>query len=106
MLAWDRHATVRPVAIQSEEGQTLLGAAGVPAAARLDSWHLALPTGELRSAGAAAAPLVAQLPAGRPLAFVFERFPRATDRAYRFVANHRDWFARRLRVDSSCQVRR
>ena len=106
VLAWDRRSTVRPVAIQSEEGQTLLAAAGVPAAARLDSWHLALPGGELRSGGAAAAPLVGELPAGRPLAAVLRSFPKLTDRAYRFVSGHRDWFARRLGIDASCQLRR
>jgi predicted DCC family thiol-disulfide oxidoreductase YuxK len=106
VLAWDRRATVRPVAIQSDKGQALLAAAGVPTAARLDSWHLALPGGELRSGGAAAAPLVGELPAGRPLAAVLRTFPKLTDRAYRFVAGHRDWFARRLGIDASCQLRR
>jgi len=95
---------VRPVAIQSEEGQRLL--APVPETERLESWHLAFGDGELRSGGAAAAPLVSELPAGRPLAAVFRTFPHVTDRAYRFVAGHRDWFARRLGIDASCTLRR
>jgi predicted DCC family thiol-disulfide oxidoreductase YuxK len=104
ILAWDRRRALRPVAIQSEEGDRLL--AGVPEAKRLESWHLVLPSGEIRSAGAAAAPLVRALPAGRPLALLFERFPRTTDRAYRFVAEHRDRFARILGADPGCTLRR
>ena len=75
VLLWDRHGRLRPVEIQSEEGDALLDRAGVPDAARLESWHLALPSGELRSAGAGAAPLAEQLPGGRPLAAMFRRFP-------------------------------
>lgn len=103
MLAWDR-GRLRPVEIQSEEGQGLL--APIPEASRLDSWHLVTPEGELRSAGAAAAPLASLLPGGRPLAALFRRFPRSTERAYRWVAGHRDLFARILRIDASCEIRR
>jgi hypothetical protein len=49
---------------------------------------------------------VSELPAGRPLAAVFRAFPKSTERAYRFVADHRDWFARRLGIDASCTLRR
>jgi predicted DCC family thiol-disulfide oxidoreductase YuxK len=104
LLAWDRRRALRAVAIQSEEGARLLGA--VPASERLDSWHLVLPSGELRSAGAAAAPLVSLLPGGGPLALLFERFPRATERAYRYVAAHRDRLARLLGVEAGCELRR
>ena len=62
ILAWDRHRRLRPVAIQSDEGQGLL--ASIPESERLDSWHLVLPSGEVRSAGAAAAPLGDAPPAG------------------------------------------
>jgi predicted DCC family thiol-disulfide oxidoreductase YuxK len=104
ILAWDRGHRLRPVAIQSDEGQILL--ANVPQSERLDSWHLVLPSGEVRSAGAAAAPLAELLPAGRPLAFLFRSFPGLTDRAYRCVAANRNRFARWLRIDASCEVRR
>ena len=104
ILLWDRRGRLRPVAIQSPEGQELL--AGVDPAARLDSWHLVGPGGELSSAGAGAAPLAQVLPAGRPLAFLFDRFPRTTDRAYRWVAGHRDRLARLVGVDDSCQLKR
>lgn len=104
ILAWDRRHRLRPVAIQSEEGQRLL--ANMPESERLDSWHLVLPSGEVCSAGAAAAPLAALLPAGRPLAFLFRSFPGLTERAYRLVAANRNRFARWLGIDASCQLRR
>jgi predicted DCC family thiol-disulfide oxidoreductase YuxK len=104
ILALDRRRRLRPVAIQSDEGQRLL--ANMPEAERLDSWHLVLPSGGVRSAGGAAAPLAELLPAGRPLAFLFRCFPRLTDRAYRRVAANRNRFARWLGVDATCQLRR
>jgi len=104
ILAWDRAQRLRPVPIQSEEGSQLL--APIPPGARLDSWHLVRPDGRLFSAGGAAAPLARLLPGGRPLAAAFTAFPRTTERAYRFTANHRDWLARLLRIDANCQVRR
>lgn len=102
VLAWDR-GRLRPVEIQSDEGQDLL--APLPAGERLASWHLVTPEGELRSAGAAAAPLAGLLPGGRPLAAAFRRFPRATERSYRWVAGHRDLMARLLRIDATCAIR-
>jgi predicted DCC family thiol-disulfide oxidoreductase YuxK len=104
ILAWDRRRRLRPEPIQGEEGRRLL--AGVPASEHLESWHLVAPDGSVRSAGAAAAPLAMLLPGGRPLAALFRAFPRLTDRAYRFVARNRDRFARIVRVDASCAVRR
>jgi predicted DCC family thiol-disulfide oxidoreductase YuxK len=103
ILAWDRRHRLRPVAIQSEEGGRLL--AGIEPDRRLDSWHL-VADGEVRSAGAAAPGLFEALPGGRPLAGVLRAFPRATERAYRWVAGHRDLLARLLRIDASCQLRR
>ena len=104
ILAWDRRHQLRPVAIQSDKGQRLL--ASVPESGRLDSWHLVLPSGEVRSAGAAAAPLAELLPAGRPLAFLFRAFPGLTERVYRWVAANRNRFARWLRIDAGCELRR
>jgi hypothetical protein len=54
------------------------------------SWHLVLPGGEVRSAGAAFAPLFRMLPGGRPPALLAGAMPRTMERAYRFVARHRD----------------
>ena len=104
VLAWDRRRRLRPVPIQSEEGQRLL--ASVPEERRLDSWHLVEPSGAVRSAGDAAAPLFDLLPGGRPLAATARALPGPTERAYRAVAGNRNRLARILRIDSSCQVRR
>ena len=104
ILAWDRRARLRSLPIQSDEGQRLL--AGVPRERWLESWHLVDRSGEVRSAGAAAAPLVELLPGGRPLAAIFRAFPGLTERAYRLVALNRDRIARVLRIDASCEVRR
>jgi branched-chain amino acid transport system substrate-binding protein len=102
ILRWDRRGRLRPVAIQSAEGEELL--ADLDPEARLDSWHLVSPDGEVVSAGAAAAPLARLLPGGRPLAFLFETFPRATERAYRWVADHRGALARLLRLHALLAV--
>jgi predicted DCC family thiol-disulfide oxidoreductase YuxK len=87
VLAWDRRAAVRPVPIESEEGERLLE--GVPAAERMSSWHLVAEDGGVRSAGAAFPALFRLLPGGGPLAALTSRAPRATDRAYRWVAGNR-----------------
>jgi predicted DCC family thiol-disulfide oxidoreductase YuxK len=79
--------------------------AGVDPELRLDSWHL-LSDGKVFSAGAAAEPLARLLPWGRPLAAVFGAFPGLTERAYRYVASHRDRWARLVRIGSDCQLRR
>jgi predicted DCC family thiol-disulfide oxidoreductase YuxK len=104
VLAWDRRRRLRPVAIQGEEGQRLL--ADMPEERRLDSWHLALPTGDVRSAGDAAAPLAELLPGGRPLALVFRTFPGLTERAYRLVSDNRSRLTKLLRIDPRRELRR
>ena len=96
ILRWDRARRLAPVAIQSDEGDRLL--AGVDPERRLDSWHVVTEDGRLYSAGAAAPPLARVLPGGRPLAALFAAFPRATEAAYRFIANHRSELARLLRL--------
>ena len=104
ILAWDRAQRLRAVAIQSEEGERLLER--VDPAVRLDSWHLVRADGALFSAGAAAAPLARVLPWGRSLAALFDAFPRFTQAAYRYVACHRDRWARLLHIDANCEVQR
>jgi predicted DCC family thiol-disulfide oxidoreductase YuxK len=87
VLAWDRRRSIRPVAIQSEEADRLL--AGMPEEERLASWHLVDGDGTARSAGAAFPGLFRLLPGGAPLRALTSRAPRATDRAYRWVAGNR-----------------
>jgi predicted DCC family thiol-disulfide oxidoreductase YuxK len=104
ILALDRSKRLRPVAIQSPEGGRLL--ASLDPEPRLDSWHLVTAEGELFSAGAAAAPLARVLPwGGGPAAFL-GAFPGLTERAYRYIAAHRDRWARLLRIDANCELRR
>jgi predicted DCC family thiol-disulfide oxidoreductase YuxK len=87
VLAWDRHRSLRPVAIQSSEADRLL--AGMPESQRLASWHLVDEGDTVRSAGAAFPVLFRLLPGGAPLAGLTSRIPTATDRAYRWVAGNR-----------------
>ena len=87
VLAWDRRRSIRPVAIQSDEGERLLE--GLPEERRLASWHLLDGEGAVRSAGSAFPGLFALLPGGGPFAALTARAPRATDRAYRWVAGNR-----------------
>jgi predicted DCC family thiol-disulfide oxidoreductase YuxK len=104
ILSWDRSERLRTVPIQSVEGGRLL--AGLDPDARLDSWHLVRDDGTVFSAGAAAEPLAGLLPGGRPLAAVFRAFPGLTERAYRYIAGHRDRWARLLGIDADCEVPR
>jgi predicted DCC family thiol-disulfide oxidoreductase YuxK len=87
VLAWDRRRRLRPVPIQGEEGQRLLAAQ--PPSERLASAHVIEPDGSVRSGGALAGPVLERLPGGGPLATLAERSPRATERVYRLVADHR-----------------
>ena len=86
LLAWDRDRRLRPVEIQSPEGERLL--AGMTEQQRLDSWHLGGPDG-VRSAGAAFPGLFDLLPGGGPLAALTRRAPGPSERAYRLVAGNR-----------------
>jgi predicted DCC family thiol-disulfide oxidoreductase YuxK len=87
VLRWDRHRRLRPLALDTEEANRLL--AELDPDLRAASWHLVGPDGRVVSAGAAAPQLLRLLPAGRPAAAVLARFPRLTERGYRWVADHR-----------------
>jgi predicted DCC family thiol-disulfide oxidoreductase YuxK len=92
ILAWDRHRRIRPIPLQSPEADALLP--GMDQQQRMASWHLVTEDGRVFSAGAAAPPLFRLLPAGRPLAAVAAVFPRTTQRAYRWVTEHRERLAK------------
>jgi predicted DCC family thiol-disulfide oxidoreductase YuxK len=94
VLRWDRRGRLRPVALGGEEADALLP--GMPEADRMESWHLVLPDGTVRSAGAAFSPLLRLLPGGVPLAGLSDRFPRAAERGYRWVADRRTAFGKLL----------
>jgi predicted DCC family thiol-disulfide oxidoreductase YuxK len=94
LLRWDRAARLQPIALQRSEADELLQA--LSPAEQMASWHLISPSGERRSGGAAVSPLLRVLPAGRIPAAAFARFPRLTDRGYRWVAEHRPQFSKWL----------
>lgn len=87
LLRWDRARRVRPIALQRSEVEHLL--ADLPPAERMASWHLVSPDGGRRSGGTAIPPLLRLLPGGRVPAAAFARFPRVTERGYKWVAEHR-----------------
>jgi predicted DCC family thiol-disulfide oxidoreductase YuxK len=106
VLRWDRERRLQPVALRSEEADALLD--GMPEEQQMASWHLVRPGWwasvagnatqthhpEIRSAGAAFSPLFRLLPGGAPLALVTDKFPRAAEAAYRWVADHRTAFGK------------
>jgi predicted DCC family thiol-disulfide oxidoreductase YuxK len=92
ILRLDRDERLRPVAIQSEEGERLL--TEVPEAERLESAHLVTPGGTVISGGAAGETLARLLPGGDVTGRAIARFPDATDATYRWVSRHRGTFGR------------
>jgi predicted DCC family thiol-disulfide oxidoreductase YuxK len=104
VLAWDRGRVVRPVALQDPEAARLLP--GMSQAERMASWHLVDADARIASRGAAFGPLARRLPGGRPLAALAERFPRAAERAYRLVADHRTGIGRLVTAGAAARARR
>jgi predicted DCC family thiol-disulfide oxidoreductase YuxK len=92
VLRWDHGRRLRPVEIQAPEAQALL--APVDPDARLRSWHLSTPTGEVLSAGAAFPELFSLLPGAAPLGALARGAPGATQRAYLLVAGNRSTLGR------------
>ena len=90
VLRWDRRRRLRPVPIQSPEGDRELGDLGE---ARLASAHL-VRDGSRWTGGEALAPLLEELPGGRLLAPVARRLERLSGPAYRWAANHRSLLSR------------
>jgi len=90
LLRLDRRRGLRPVAIQSEEGDRLLSDLGP---ARLASWHV-VRDGERRSGGEAFAPALEELPGGRGLAWLARRLERVLVVVYDWVAAHRGGLGR------------
>ena len=87
LLRRDRAVRLRPIALQRPEADDLLP--DLAPAERMASWHLISPAGVRRSGGAAVASLLRLLPRGRVPAVAFARFPRLSERGYRWVAEHR-----------------
>lgn len=87
LLAWDRASSaLRPLPLGTPEADRLL--ASLSEADREASWHVVI-DGDRFSAGAALAPALSLLRGGHVPAALFTRFPGATERGYRWVAEHR-----------------
>ena len=97
LLRWDRDRRLRPVAIQSEEGQRLLAA--IPAEERLRSWHLVEPDGEVLSAEAGFPGLFERLPAGAPIAWLTRLLQGPSGAGYRAVVANRTRLGRRISAE-------
>lgn len=91
-LRLDDDQRLRAVAIQSEEGQRLL--TEVPAALRLDAFHLVTPGGSVISGPEAAAPLARLLRGGHIPSRAMRRFPAQTNATYALISRHRGTLGR------------
>jgi predicted DCC family thiol-disulfide oxidoreductase YuxK len=83
---------LRPLPLGTHEADRLLAALTVED--RNASWHLIDGNGRRHTAGAALAPALSVLPAGRFPAALVARMPRITERGYRWVADHRGLLGR------------
>jgi predicted DCC family thiol-disulfide oxidoreductase YuxK len=92
LLAWDRAGRLRPLAIQSPEGQRLL--ADLTPEQRLASAHAVEAGGRRTSGGDALGPVAAVLPGGAPLVTLARRAPGLARAGYRAVAGRRSLFGR------------
>jgi predicted DCC family thiol-disulfide oxidoreductase YuxK len=100
ILAWDRHQRLRAAPLQGTEAEALLP--GMDPERRMASWHLVM-DGRVYSGGEAVPTLTRLLPAGAPIAALAEVSPSLTDKAYRFVAAHRERLGRAL-GEQACAV--
>ena len=101
ILRWDRRGILRAIPFQDPEGDALLG--DMDAERKTASWHLVTSDGRVYSAGEAVGPLGDLLPAGKPISVLARTFPGATERAYGWVADHRDRLGRLLGTQA-CSV--
>jgi predicted DCC family thiol-disulfide oxidoreductase YuxK len=104
VLRADRRRVLRPAPIQGPEGDRLL--ADLPPERRLASWHLIDDAGHRHSGGEALTVMLRALPAGRPLAAVGDAMPGLTERAYRWVADHRSLLSKPIPAAAKERARR
>jgi predicted DCC family thiol-disulfide oxidoreductase YuxK len=94
LLRADRGRRLKPLALGTEAADELLG--DLEPARRAASWHLVATDGSRESGGAALPTVLELLPGGGVPAALLRRFPGATERAYRWVADHRSSLSRLL----------
>jgi predicted DCC family thiol-disulfide oxidoreductase YuxK len=104
LLLADTRKRLRPAPIQGPEGERLL--ADLPPERRLASWHLIDDAGRRTSGGEALTVLLRGLPAGRPLAALTGARPDLTERAYRWVADHRSLLSKPIPAAAKERARR
>jgi predicted DCC family thiol-disulfide oxidoreductase YuxK len=92
LLRLDARRELRPVAIQSDEGQELL--AGVPAQLRLKTAHAVAEDGTVVSGGDAFAMVADRLRFGAPFALVARAAPGPVRLGYRLIAGNRSTVSR------------
>ena len=94
ILRLDRDRRLRPVPIQSDEGQRLL--ASVPEAKRLESWHLVTPDGTVHSAERGFPELFGRLPRGAPIAKLTALLQGPSGLGYRTIVANRTRLGKRI----------
>jgi predicted DCC family thiol-disulfide oxidoreductase YuxK len=104
VLQADRRRHLKPVPIQSPEGEQLL--ADMPLEKRLASWHLIDDDGRRTSGGEALTELLRRLPGGRLPAALSGAVPGVTEGAYRWVATHRRMLSRPIPARAKERARR
>ena len=87
LLVLDRGGALHPLPLGTPEANSLL--VELTEGQRNCSWHLIDENGRRHSAGAALAPALSLLRGGRAPAALLARAPHITERAYRWVADHR-----------------
>jgi predicted DCC family thiol-disulfide oxidoreductase YuxK len=92
LLKRDRERRIVPLALQHPDADPLLG--DLSTEERMGSVHVVSPSGERLSGGAAMPALLRLVPRGAPVAAALARIPKATDRGYRWVADHRAHLSR------------
>jgi predicted DCC family thiol-disulfide oxidoreductase YuxK len=103
-LAWDRRRRLRPVGLSTPEAAGLL--AGMSQEEREGSYHVVDVDGTVRSAGAGAPVVLAQLPGGRPLATLARARPALAERVYRAIAGRRTPLGRLVTAGAAARARR
>ena len=104
ILRRDDAGRLRPLPIQSDEGQRLL--ADLAETARLRSWHAIAPDGHRWSAGDAFEPVLRAVPRLSPFARLASVLPtRLRDFGYYLVAEHRVGLSRFVPMASKRRAR-